>query len=227
MARDDLILVDLDVQKLGKPIEEVRRQAPFIFASALTRSAQDCRGDIRGTLGDHFEIRREFLTKGIRITPAKKTHLTAEVGSVDTFMRLHATGGTAQSGTGGDLAVPMPGGGRPTPQSETPMRKWPSRILARAERQAAKRSANKAAGKKLRATKPKPFVATINNHPGVYIRTSKERFPVKALWIFKKSVHQPADWPFWKEVQKTVDRVWASNVVAAMDKALSTALPKK
>lgn len=226
--RDDLITVDLDVRRLGKPIDDVRRQVPFIFALALTRTVQDCRGEIQGNLGTHFEIRRAWLSRGIRITPAKKSHLTAEVGSVDEFMELHAVGGKQEPKPGSKaMAIPVPGGGRPTPQDETPPRTWPGRILGKANRQAFTRWAKKKGGKKIRAAKPKPFVATVNGNPGVYIRTSRERFPIKALWIFRKSAKQPADWPFWKEVQATVSRVWDSNVVNAMAEAMEMGARKR
>jgi hypothetical protein len=219
--RNDLIRVNLDVKSLGKPIDEVVRQAPFVFALALTRTAQDCQGEIKGTLGDHFEIRRAWIERGIRITPAKKSHLRAEVGSVDEFMGLHATGGVQKPKPGSkSMAIPVPGGGRPTPQDETPPRTWPGRILGRANRQSFERWAKVKAGGKKRRSKPKPFVATINDHPGVYIRAGRSRYPIKALWIFRKSAKQPADWPFWKQVQATVDRVWNSNVVKAMDETM-------
>jgi hypothetical protein len=233
--RNDLIRVNLDVKSLGKPIDEVVRQAPFIFALALTRTAQDCQGEIKGSLGDHFEIRRQWITRGIRSSPGPvrnpwnaiagqrvtKTHLKAEVGSVDEFMGLHATGGVQKPKPGSkSMAIPVPGGGRPKPEDETPPRTWPGRILGRANKQSFERWAKVKAGGKKRRSKPKPFVATINDHPGVYIRAGRGRFPIKALWIFRKSAKQPADWPFWKQVQATVDRVWNSNVVLAMDETL-------
>jgi len=223
----DVIRIDLDVRQLVGPLDVIQTQAPFIFALALTRTAQDVQGEIKGTLGDHFEIRRNWVARGIRFTPAKKTHLSAEVGSVDEFMRAHGVGETVTPKAGSKaMAIPVPGGGRPTPEAQTPERTWPSRILGKANQRSFSRFARKKAGKRVQRAKPSPFVARINDRLGVYIRAGKERFPIKALWLFREKIQQPRDWPFIEEVQTTVNRVWASNVVKATEKALATAIAR-
>lgn len=225
MPPRDLIRVNLDPRQLTGPLEQLQRQAPFIFALALTRTVQDAKGRIQGTLGDHFELRRKWVAQGIRVTPAKKTHLRAEVGSVDKFMEAHGVGGEVGPKEGSkSQAIPV--GARPTPQSVTTPGQWPGRILARADKAAQRRAARGRKRRVGRHLKPKPFTAVINGAAGVYIRTGADRFPLKALWIFKKRIKQPKDWPFIETVQAVVDAAWRANVTRAMERALRTARPK-
>jgi hypothetical protein len=223
-------MVDVSLKiPLGEFIGEIDRamgQVPFAMALALTRTAQDVNQELKGDLGRHFEIRRKWVAGGMRITPAKKTHLRAEVGSIDEFMALHAGGGFDEPRAGtGALGVPI--GARPSKEAVTPRSKWPGAMLARAGKQTERRLARAAArdtGKKRRRSRarPKPFLRTVGGRLGIYIRDGREQSPIRPLWVFKKRVRIPDDWPFDKTVMKTIDRVWDSRAVESMEKALFT-----
>ncbi len=71
-----------------------RDQIPFATALALTWTANDARDDVRRGLPDRFEIRSNWLERGIQTKPASKRNLQATVLSRDEFMVRQEYGGT-------------------------------------------------------------------------------------------------------------------------------------
>jgi hypothetical protein len=68
-------------------------EVPFAAARALTWTAQEAQKAVQADLPERFTIRNRFVQGGIRITPANKQDLTAEVGSITDFMGKHQEGG--------------------------------------------------------------------------------------------------------------------------------------
>ncbi len=83
------------------------RQVPFALALALTRTAQKAQRDIRNHIDDKFVIRKKSggFKNSIRIKPATKKTLQAEVYSMADFAALQQTGGVKKP-RDGRLAIP-------------------------------------------------------------------------------------------------------------------------
>lgn len=121
----------------------VRRQLPFATAVALTRVAIDSQAAVRSRLGETFRgpakqgrAINPRIAKGIRVKPASKgdwPHPEAQVGVLDEFMALHATGGVKRPKAGSrHIAVPtrlvkrMASGAVPSALKPRPFRNRPS-----------------------------------------------------------------------------------------------------
>lgn len=80
-----------------------RKQLPFAQALALTRTAQAAQRKIKAGLSDRFEIRNNFIERGVRIQAATKRRTQAAV-----FWR--APGGASRRGFADTLARQETGG---------------------------------------------------------------------------------------------------------------------
>ena len=79
----------------------------FAVAKTLTQVAQQSQQEIRKSIREKFFIRKKSggFESSIRIKPATKTNLTAEVYTMAAFAALQQTGGIKQA-KGGRLAIP-------------------------------------------------------------------------------------------------------------------------
>jgi hypothetical protein len=192
---------------------ELQRQVKFAMAVALTKTAKDVQLMLQGTLHNSFTIRSTWASKGIRIKPARKNNLTAEVGSRDVFMARQGVGGT-KPGLGEAFTVKgvafsgVPVAARPNKQKATRRAKWPKALLE-------KDTKKKAFFNKFRSGVP--FIAK---------RRTKKRYPIQIFWILKHRVQVPKSWPFKATVWKIVDERWQKNAIDALEFAIKTSRPK-
>lgn len=84
-----------------------KKQIPFAVAKSLTNIAQESQAEIRKDIKEKFFIRKRSggFESSIRIKPATKTKLTAEVYTMAAFAALQQTGGTKKA-KDGRLAIP-------------------------------------------------------------------------------------------------------------------------
>lgn len=83
------------------------RQIPFAIAKSLTNIAQKSQEEVRQQIKERFFIRKKSggFESSIRIKPATKSNLTAEVYTFATFAALQQTGGIKKA-KDGRLAIP-------------------------------------------------------------------------------------------------------------------------
>lgn len=83
------------------------KQIPFVVAKTLTQIAQQSQAEVRKSIKEKFFIRKKSggFESSIRIKPATKTKLTAEVYTMAAFAALQQTGGLKQA-KDGRLAIP-------------------------------------------------------------------------------------------------------------------------
>ena len=81
---------------------------PFVIAKSLTNTAQLAQEDVRKHIREEFHIRKKKggFESSIRIKPANKKTLQAEVYSMAAFAKLHQSGGTRKA-RNGRLAIPI------------------------------------------------------------------------------------------------------------------------
>lgn len=86
------------------------KQIPFAIAKTLTNIAQKSQEEVRKNIREKFFIRKKSggFESSIRIKPATKTNLTAEVYTMAAFAALQQTGGVKQA-KDGRLAIPAYG----------------------------------------------------------------------------------------------------------------------
>ncbi len=84
-----------------------KKQIPFAVAKTLTNVAQKSQDEVRKSIKEKFFIRKKSggFESSIRIKPATKTKLTAEVYTMAAFAALQQTGGLKQA-KDGRLAIP-------------------------------------------------------------------------------------------------------------------------
>ena len=83
------------------------KHIPFAVAKTLTQIAQQSQQEVRKSIKEKFFIRKKSggFESSIRIKPATKTKLTAEVYTMAAFSALQQTGGVKQA-KDGRLAIP-------------------------------------------------------------------------------------------------------------------------
>jgi hypothetical protein len=100
------ISVRLDPPKRGS---ELDKQVRFALTMALTATAKDAQGEIRDSLQDTFTIRNRWLDQsnkfGIKVRPAKKDDLVAQVGTDADWLQFHEEGGI-KTPQGHFIAIP-------------------------------------------------------------------------------------------------------------------------
>jgi len=83
------------------------KHIPFAVAKTLTQVAQQSQSEVRKSIKEKFFIRKKSggFESSIRIKPATKTKLTAEVYTMAAFAALQQTGGIKKA-KDGRLAIP-------------------------------------------------------------------------------------------------------------------------
>ena len=103
-----IISIKLDDKATENLSQIAKRQLPFITAKSLTNTAQSAQQEVRKHIREEFHIRKKSggFESSIRIKPANKTNLTAEVFSMAAFASLQQVGGTKKARSG-RLAIPV------------------------------------------------------------------------------------------------------------------------
>ena len=101
----------ISLQIKSKASEELAaiasKHIPFAVAKTLTQVAQQSQSEVRKSIKEKFFIRKKSggFESSIRIKPATKTKLTAEVYTMAAFAALQQTGGVKKA-KDGRLAIP-------------------------------------------------------------------------------------------------------------------------
>lgn len=85
----------------------LQRQLPYAASLMLNSLARDIQAETRANIPKRFTLRRQWIVKGIRVTPSTKTKLEAVIESVDDFMRRQETGGKKTPKHDQHLALPL------------------------------------------------------------------------------------------------------------------------
>ena len=105
MAIINLKFEDKATQNLS---QIAKKQLPFIVVKSLTNTAQQAQQEVKKHIREEFHIRKKSggFESSIRIKPANKRSLTAEIYTMAAFAGLQQTGGTKKARSG-RLAIPI------------------------------------------------------------------------------------------------------------------------
>lgn len=128
------VTVKDDIDKaIERGVNRAFKQVPFAIAVSLTETAKDLDDAISREMPRNFTIRRPWVVQGIRIRPATKAKLEAQVYSRDPFMGLQETGGTKRPinrrvfDYQGWLAIPLDA--RRSKADVVNQRDWPENLV--------------------------------------------------------------------------------------------------
>jgi hypothetical protein len=174
-----------------------RRQLPFATARAMTWLAKDGQMAVRRKMPTQFTLRNRFTLQEVRITPANKQTLTAEVGSSDRsgYMRRQQDGGI-KTPRGRHIAVPVNA------------RRGKTGIIRRANRPGALME------------KPNHFIAQIGQTYGLW---SRQKRGVKLMYHLIKSAQVDDRYHLDDTVTHTVASRYGRVMQHSLDDALRTA----
>jgi hypothetical protein len=180
----------------------IAKQTIFATAVALTATAKDAQNAVIDELPKTFTIRGGWSQPsnkfGIKVKTAKKSDLTAVVGTMADWLELHESGGT-KTPRGANIAIPT-----------TNVRRNKKEIIVRSNRP---------------RNLPKAFILTTKAGNKV-IFTRKGRGKKKtlvALYNLEPRANIRKQSTFYEPIQKAVDKNLHKNFEQALIKALKTA----
>ncbi len=109
ITKNKLAIINLEITNtaIKELLQIAKKQIPFVIAKTLTDIAKQSQEGVRQQIKERFFIRKKSggFESSIRIRPATKTSLTAEVYTFAAFAALQQTGGT-KTAKDGRLAIP-------------------------------------------------------------------------------------------------------------------------
>lgn len=212
-----------------------REQLPFATAVALTRIAQDARNDVRHQLRRSFTLRSRRVEGGIQINRAEKRdwpHPKAEVGTKDSFMARHVTGGTKKPLAGTKhVAIPTKivqrgaGGGVMIGHKPRQIRARETGFVTDAKGNPTRNISPEGPGlvrertsdKVVRAQKVEGF------GPKVARRARSANLQTVTWFLLKRQVHIKPTWPMPEQVKHTVGQRYRVHFLAEYEAAAKSA----
>jgi hypothetical protein len=182
--------------------DAINKQLDFGTALGLTKTAQQGQQAVLGALRGTFTLRGSWFNPsnkfGIRVKPATKSDLSAEVRTNADWLIVHEEG-TDKKARSGNVAVP-------TEQ----VRRNKRFIIPR--------------GQRPKGLGSKAFVLQTKHGPVLAQRITRgKRKGLIVLYGLEKSVHIKKQSTFHEPIQKVVDRRLGTNIAEGIQKALATA----
>jgi len=215
------------------------RQWPFALALALTKTAILGQRAVQAVTRANFRLHGEFIPKGIRVKPARKSEVMAGTGTAEIYtaplisnwMPLHETGDMKEPGAysgegdkGQALAMPgeyLMGKSFKTGSGKVRKRWTPGRLLE---------AYNAGHGEQMRGIphtgrgqRRKAFLMDANGTLVIARRAGRARGPldilyaftgpakIKPTWRFAQTVHRVVRGTFVNQVRKAVLTAWRNS----------------
>jgi hypothetical protein len=195
----------------------------FGIAKTLTDLAIASQEEVRKDLPKKFQIRREFVPKGIRIRPASKNNLQSFVYSIDSggrrdFMARQEFGGikTPESATGRHIAIPLRAV-KPTPQTIVQQGWKPKNLLRMLPNNPNMKNDKKRLAMAQRAL---AFKVKSKDRPGVEIILMKKGGVYVPAWLLVPAAKVPQReflaGPSLRAINLNTQRLLRDNLIAAL-----------
>jgi hypothetical protein len=185
--------------------EKIAKNIDFGTAVGLTQTAKDGQGAVVSALKSTFTLRGTWFEQqnkfGIKVKPATKADLRAEIRTQADWLEIHEEGGD-KTGLRGRIAVPTDN-----------VRRNKRLIIPKAMRPAALR------GKRT-------FIIKTKHGDVIFQRTGKgKRSKIKALYDLESKVHIKKQSTFYDPLQVIVQKTLSRNIEAGIAKAIATMRP--
>lgn len=244
---DPVITLSVDADAALKQMRIIAGdQFPFAIARGLTELAKLGQIAVQVKTRQTFKLHGEFIPKGIRIRPAKKTDVKSTgIGTsavftapkISGFMPGHETGEVRSPFAGGandrGKFIAIPGRDLKTKAFKTGSgrvrKRWrPAELLKNYDR------VGRGHGAKVQQVsrggrKGKPFIIHGRNSgvPMIVRRRGKSQFPLELLYIFSERATIKPVWDFEERVQETVEGLYIPVLEMSITQAMLTAGAKK
>lgn len=202
-----------DFASLPSKFINTSKQFDFAGVVALTRVAFIVRKDVMTIIPKKFTIRNNFVVRGVRVTQATKITREAEVFHLDKFLAEHEKGASRKASIAKDGRLGIPLAIREltgVPKNKRIPKKFKARtIISKID-----------AGQKppkIGGHRPFVFKTTKKNRRIIAVRTSKNRTPIRPLWMYTPETIKIDKLDWW---QPTVDKSYLKNIDKQYDKAL-------
>ena len=219
---------------------------PKAVALTFKHIARKAKEDVQDETRRNFHLHSDYIPKGIRSTPEKKSQVLAAAKSVERyhditaavylrpgsgkrsldFMVDHETGGTKTARGGGNIAIPAKDlANYSSKTSRGAIRKnWkPAQLLAYYNREGGNTKGNKLRKKGRGSIKKAYLKKSKSGDIQIVRRKNKKSRSLEFLYTFKKSADIKATWDFEKTVRKSVE----NNYVRYANKFLNAMRVKK
>lgn len=191
------------VEPLQQKLQSIAKQVPFATSKAINATAIKVQAhEVNTVLPASLKLRGQWYKPrtrfGINIQFSNKRNLVAVVGSRANWLALVESGGKKHP-TKTALAIPTSNIDTSRPRRKADK---PGALLQR-----------KGA-----------FIATMKSgKAGIFIRTGKERLPIKALYLFSGAVDVPDILNFFEEGKAVVDKTYTQTFSQELTKAIQSA----
>jgi hypothetical protein len=205
------LTIQLDTKGLGR-LDKLTGTTRTAASTALTWTAKDAQKALKSDTESVFHLRNRWVPGGIRIKPANRGSMEAQVGSIDKYMERHVMGAHHPPKKAGNALVYRGGSGkRASGGLLVPV--YGSIGDAKTHTKARNRL------KRMEGTKRKPFVIKAKSGKVLLVRrATKKRLSLVVLAALENQVHITPEWNFKGEVQGVVNARFGENFLRAMAK---------
>lgn len=214
-----------------------KEQHPFAFAKSITDVAQGAVESVQSRTRQAFDLKTEFIPKGIRRTSAKKSEIKSMGRTkaviftqkrISGFMPIHEEGGDRDPYSSGgkdkgvSFAIPseMQGERMETKTGKTKKRFKPGELL---KNYRGRTTFGRPRGKAGRKRGPFIIHGKKSNVPMIVRRRGKKRYPLEILYIFTNRAKYKPEWEFEETVQNYVETHFPSIYKQNLAEAVRTA----
>ncbi len=213
-----MITIDAsEINRLSRDLATIAsRKNRYAQARTLTDSGAQAREQVKRQTRRAFDLKTDWILKGIRSTVARSSNLQTRVYSKDDFLELQETGGYKTADSGVDLAIPGKSiEDRRTARGKIRRRDWASELLSGVSKNisTAARDAGRQGGRgNKKRGRPKPFVVERGGRRFVVRSDKRPRGANRGTPVLVYNIEQRArirpKWKFEETAKTRFGRVY-------------------
>lgn len=208
--------IEIPFDQLGAAMGDIVKASRFAEAKALTRTAFACRKAAQENMEKRFTLRNRWSQSSVRVTMATPEKREAEVFVKDAYLADQELGRSRPAKSGGVNIPSVIREAAGIPFQKVIPKTWRrNTLVGRGER------GNKAmrGSKKIKGNRP--FIATIKNTQGVWVRAGAARTPINLLYVIKEGPQKTKKREWYRTpVERTYDKEIGPQYQKAIDEEI-------